>query len=160
MVGLRDGQSMQDCPSWVPVWTEPRKAIELHWTLFNAHLSRKADIGYQDENNTLQFSGYAFERVQALSPGLKAAAQTTANMNSGSTWQHSLHSEEIEFLSSAWNLAESFQTTTPGDTGLLQRPYHSPDDVLGAFVCTLCGNWRGDDGRVDASSKVINTAKF
>lgn len=158
MVELNDGQSMQDCPSWVPLWTEPLKAMGLHRDLFNADLSRKMDIGYHDDN-TLQVSGYAFERVQALNTGLQIAAQITANMNSNPATHYPPRSEDIEFVTSAWNLAESFQTTTPGEAGLLQRPYHSPDAVLEAFVYTLCGNWIDGDERADSSSEAINSAK-
>ncbi|EEU34261.1 uncharacterized protein NECHADRAFT_85554 [Fusarium vanettenii 77-13-4] len=158
MVELSDDRTMQDCPSWVPLWTEPLKAMGLHRDLFNASLSRKMDIDCDDEN-TFQVSGYAFERVQALNTGLKTAAQTTANMNSNPATHYPPHSEDIEFVTSAWNLAESFKTNTVGANGLLQRPYQSPDAVLEAFVYTLCGNWNDGDDRADASSEVITSAK-
>ncbi|KAJ4318481.1 hypothetical protein N0V84_006806 [Fusarium piperis] len=160
MVELSDGQSMKDCPSWVPLWTEPRKTIGLRQKLFNANLSKKMDLDCHDEN-TLRVSGYAFERVQTVSPGLKTAAQTAADMDSNSAWHYPPHSEEIEFVTSAWNIAESFQVTTREETRLLQRPYQSPDAVLEAFVYTLCGNWNEstDNEKADASSEVINSAK-
>ncbi|KAI8713002.1 hypothetical protein NCS52_01243300 [Fusarium sp. LHS14.1] len=158
MVELSDDRPIQDCPSWVPIWTEPLKAMDLPRDLFNASLSRNMDIDC-DEENTLQVSGYAFERVQVLNKGIKTAAQTTANMNSNPAAHYPPRSEDIEFVTSAWNLAESFQNTTPGETELLQRPYQSPETVLEAFIYTLCGNWLDGDDRADASSEVINSAK-
>ncbi|KAL6354427.1 hypothetical protein LRP88_11760 [Fusarium phalaenopsidis] len=160
MMEPSDGQPIQDCPSWVPLWTEPRKTIELRRRLFNANLGKKMDIGYHNDN-TLRVSGYAFKRVQALSPGLKGATQAAGNINSNSAWHYPSHSKEIEFVTSAWNLAEFFQSTTPEETRLLQRPYQSPDTLLEAFAYTLCGNWNEstDNERADASSEVINSAR-
>ncbi|KAL2671353.1 hypothetical protein Neosp_013936 [[Neocosmospora] mangrovei] len=158
MVELSDDRPIPDCPSWVPLWTEPLKAMGLPRDLFNASLSRKMDIDCNEEN-TLQVSGYAFERVQVLNKGLKTAAQTTANMNSNPASHYPPRSEDIEFVTSALNLAESFQIATPGETELLQRPYRSPDAVLEALVYTLCGNWNDGDDRADASSQIINSAK-
>ncbi|KAF4468634.1 heterokaryon incompatibility [Fusarium albosuccineum] len=160
MVELSDSQSMEDCPSWVPLWTEPRKTLRLHQELFNSNFGKKMHLDYHDDN-TLRVSGYSFERVQALSPGLKASSQTTANMSSNNAWHYPPHDEEIEFVTSAWNLAESFQVTIPEQARTLQRPYQSGDAMLEAFVYTLCGNRNEatDNGRADASSEVLNSAK-
>ncbi|KAI8655573.1 hypothetical protein NCS55_01209800 [Fusarium keratoplasticum] len=162
MVKLSDGQSMQDCPSWVPLWTEPLKSERLPRVLFNADLGKLMDIRYHPhDDNKLMVSGYAFERVQALNTGLQLGAQTAANINSNLAMHchYPPRSEDIEFVTSAWNLVESFQKKPPGETGVLQRPYQSPDAVLEAFVCTLCGNWKDGDERAEASSEVMNSAK-
>ncbi|KAF5011644.1 hypothetical protein FDECE_2267 [Fusarium decemcellulare] len=160
MVELSDGQSMKDCPSWVPLWTEPRKTQRLHQELFNSNLGKKMRLDYHDDN-ILRVSGYSFERAQALSPGLKASSQTTENMSSNNAWHYPPHNEEIEFVTSAWNLAEAFQVTVPEEDRTLQRPYQSGNTVLEAFVYTLCGNRNEatDNGRADASSEVPDSAK-
>ncbi|KAJ3536748.1 hypothetical protein NM208_g6591 [Fusarium decemcellulare] len=155
-----DGQSMKDCPSWAPLWTEPRKTLGLQQELFNSNLGKNMHLDHHDES-TLRVSGYSFERVQVLSPGLKASSQTTANMSSNNASHYPPHNEEIKFVTSAWDLAESFQVTVPEEARTLQRPYQSADTVLEAFVYTLCGNRNEatDNGRADASNEVLDSAK-
>ncbi|UPL01860.1 hypothetical protein LCI18_012794 [Fusarium solani-melongenae] len=108
MLELSD-DPMQDCPSWVPLWTEPLKSERLPRALFNADLGKLMDVRYHPhDDNKLMASRYAFERVQALNTGLQLAAQRIANINSNPI-HYPPRGGDVEFVTSDWNLVESFQ---------------------------------------------------
>jgi hypothetical protein len=167
MAELTDERTVSDSPSWVPIWSQPRKAIQISQELFNASLGQPMNINFENAM-WLDVSGYRLESVDGVS-------QELANLTAVNDIEVGLHypprQAEIDFINSAWALLRSSQgrgneteirgTLIAQSSQCLAPTYQSNEEILQAFIYTLVGNVDDEspNGKADGSDDVPNSAR-
>jgi len=160
MAELTDDSDVADCPSWVPIWSQPRRSVALNDRIFNAHHGQAMKIQQGNTLNTLCVSAYTLDSVTALNGGLVNPDRPNGQM---AEWHYPPQQEEIDFATSAWTVMMDNRNSANSDRqdGQLLPVYHSDEQLLEAFAYTLSGNWddSSPDGRGDGPSRLVDSAR-
>ncbi|KAI1142678.1 heterokaryon incompatibility protein-domain-containing protein [Hypoxylon sp. FL0543] len=171
-----EDRRIPDCPSWVPIWSEPRRTSGIDYELFNTDAGQKLRMEKSENSNQLKVFGYSFESITSITGGLvdeKAPIRTEDELIE---WHYPPRQEEIDFVKSAWILTTDFyqsllngsssaMITTQDLTSQLCVPtcYASDEGVFRAFVrtCTLSAQTTEAslDDRGNESEDMIDSAE-
>ncbi|KAI2618615.1 hypothetical protein GGS26DRAFT_602758 [Hypomontagnella submonticulosa] len=178
MAELPDERPFPDCPTWVPIWSQPRKTIRLYHEQFNANLGTNVRLE-PGPPGTLCVAGYTLDSV-----GHTTGELVNANVSDfdgvEERWHYPPREEDKFFVTSAWQLvrqvlgyrkdarASRNNTDTdtgppddkPGPTTPTQPPYSSDYHTTEAFIRTLIGNQitTSHKSRPDTSEEVTRSA--
>ncbi|KAI0120263.1 heterokaryon incompatibility protein-domain-containing protein [Hypoxylon sp. NC0597] len=163
-----------DCPSWVPIWSEPRRTSGIDYESFHADAGQKMNIQKVENANELKVSGFSLDSIISVTSGLvdeKLAVRTEDELVE---WHYPPRQEEIDFVKSAWSLITDFYrsilngssspvTTSQDSNTQLYLPtyYDSDEGVFEAFVRTLSvqTSEASPDDRGDESKDMIDSAE-
>ncbi|KAI0842996.1 heterokaryon incompatibility protein-domain-containing protein [Hypoxylon sp. FL0890] len=169
-----EGRRISDCPSWVPIWSEPRRTAGIDYEFFHADADQKFRMEKVENANELKVFGYSFEPIVTVSSGLvdeKAPIRTEDELIE---WHYPPRQGEIDFVKSAWSLITDFyrsvlngsnsaEATTQDSTSQLSIPtyYASDEGVFEAFVRTLSVQMTDSslDSEGDDSEDMVNSAE-
>jgi hypothetical protein len=151
-----DGRSILDCPSWVPIWSEPSRNIRIKHDLFNAGNGVQASLQFRPAN-VLRVFGYILEPVERSTDELE---NVTESNDLRCEWHYPPRQPERDFATSAWSLVSD--RSSENHAGFNPSPlYRSKEEILGAFAYTLSGNRdeASPNGRADGSDEVTESAR-
>ncbi|OTA69208.1 hypothetical protein K449DRAFT_384126 [Hypoxylon sp. EC38] len=163
-----------DCPSWVPVWSEPRRTSAIDYESFHADAGRKMSIQKVENANELKVSGFSLDSIMSVTSGLVDEKLSVRTEDELVEWHYPPHQEEIDFVKSAWSLITDFyRSILIGSSSLvatsqdattqpyLPTYYESDEGVFEAFVRTLSvqTSEASPDDRGDESKDMIDSAE-
>ncbi|KAI0386530.1 hypothetical protein F5Y04DRAFT_290120 [Hypomontagnella monticulosa] len=104
MAELCDDRPFPDCPTWVPIWSRPRKTIRLYYEQFNASLGTNVRLE-PGPPGTLCAAGYILDSV-----GHTTGELVNANVSDfdgvEDRWHYPPRAEDQFFVTSAWQLVQ------------------------------------------------------
>ncbi|OTA77992.1 hypothetical protein M434DRAFT_402304 [Hypoxylon sp. CO27-5] len=163
-----------DCPSWVPVWSEPRRTSAIDYESFHADASRKMSIQKVENANELKVSGFSLDYIMSVTSGLVDEKLSVRTEDELVEWHYPPREEEIDFVKSAWSLITDFhRSILIGSSSLvatsqdattqpyLPTYYDSDEGVFEAFVRTLSvqTSEASPDDRGDENKDMIDSAE-
>ncbi|KAI1447666.1 heterokaryon incompatibility protein-domain-containing protein [Annulohypoxylon stygium] len=163
-----DEPSVPGCPSWVPVWSEPRRTSAFVYDLFNAHADTKICIERTGNSNILQTAGHLLDSIASTTEPLIDEETPLQARDELVEWHYPPHQAEIDFVISAWSLTTNRyglkdsdddgnmadETAAPDSIGLLCLPtYVTNKGVFEAFVGTLSAQTDGSSADLGEESE-------
>ncbi|KAI1461666.1 heterokaryon incompatibility protein-domain-containing protein [Annulohypoxylon moriforme] len=175
-VEILDDPSIPDCPSWTPVWSEPRRTSAFDYNLFSANANQKMNIQKTGNSNILRASGYPLDSVVSITDPLVDAVSPLRAQDELIEWHYPPHQAEIDFVASAWSLTTSYynrevsgdnRSTVANATAqdsinqLCLPTYVTEKGVFEAFVSTLSVQTNGGspDERGEEVEDMVDSAE-
>ncbi|KAI3326072.1 hypothetical protein HD806DRAFT_489132 [Xylariaceae sp. AK1471] len=146
-----DNPAFPDCPTWVPVWSQPRRTSSFFARNFNTHNGTSLQLQEPQSFDILCVTGYTFETVRQIT-GVLPMESESGKIETG--WHYPPWERDKEFVNDAWrtafqyitsleesngNIALSERTPNTGKLKQLLPRYQRFDETLKAFVYTLAG---------------------
>ncbi|KAI1409745.1 heterokaryon incompatibility protein-domain-containing protein [Hypoxylon sp. FL1857] len=169
-----EDRRIPDCPSWVPIWSEPRWTSGIDYEFFHADAGQKLKMEKVENANELRIFCYSFESIVSVTNGLVNETALVRTEDELIEWHYPPRQEEIDFVKSAWSLITDFYrgvlngrnsvgATAEDSTSQLSIPtyYASDQGVFEAFVRTLSVQMTesSPDDQGDESQDMIDSAE-
>ncbi|KAI0890637.1 uncharacterized protein GGS22DRAFT_151462 [Annulohypoxylon maeteangense] len=175
-VEILDDPSIPNCPSWTPVWSEPRRTSAFDYDLFSADANQKMDIQKTGNSNLLRASGHFLDCVVSITDPLIDTTTQLRAQDELIEWHYPPRQAEIDFVRSAWTLTTEYYRRGVGSgnentaadaasqdsTSQLCLPtYLTEKGVFEAFVSTLSVQTNGGspDERGEEAEDMVDSAE-
>ncbi|KAI1390137.1 heterokaryon incompatibility protein-domain-containing protein [Hypoxylon trugodes] len=176
MAEYSENRSVPNCPSWVPIWSEPRRTSPFDYDFFDASAGLTVSVQRTDSADRLSIRGYPLDSVASATTSLVDEKTRLAQAQDGLVeWHYPPRQTEIDFVISAWSLATNSSRTKPAarsnsgsrvavadSTPELQpRSCNSNEELLAAFLLTLSveTNSVSSDGGESGGSDMARSAR-
>ncbi|KAI2470040.1 heterokaryon incompatibility protein-domain-containing protein [Annulohypoxylon bovei var. microspora] len=107
-VELLDDPSIPGCPSWTPMWSEPRRTSAFDYDLFSADANQKMNIQVTGNSEKLRVSGYSLDSVVSITNPLIDTNAPLRALDELIEWHYPPRQAEIDFVTSAWSLTTDY----------------------------------------------------
>ncbi|KAI1213864.1 heterokaryon incompatibility protein-domain-containing protein [Annulohypoxylon truncatum] len=175
-VEILEDPSVPDCPSWTPVWSEPRRTSAFDYDFFSADANQKMSMKATGNADLLQVAGHLLDSVGSITDPLIDANTPLRAQDELIEWHYPPHQAEIDFVISALSMTTEYynRRTSSGDeniaveavaqdlTNQLCLPtYTTEKGVFEAFVSTLSVQTNGGspDDRGDEAEDMVDSAE-